>query len=308
MCEDWDNAYNNRTATSYDHEFLAPFCLPEYHERNGSPWGNFKGPFSLRRRCITGQYVHNYALNYTKQFIKLYDGTNPWFFRSSYIEGHESTAEVLNLMDDDLFNFFDSLSEETLSRTAIIMMSDHGLHMGFSYLFSNQGRTEHKLPFLTTLIPERFLDKYPELRKNLDENEQKLISAFDVYATLRDILDFDPAREPKEKVGGGIDISEAKITDRIIGRRKRNNLLNHWDEEKDKLFKKEKRKDVQLDENLNQENNQTTQLKENEVQIINNGVGIKNATIVWGKSLLRKVPYNRKCEEILIHKEHCVCH
>jgi len=210
QCQSWDVVYNYRTAISVDHELISPFCLPEYHETYKNPYSNFKGPWSIRRRCITGQYVHNYALNYTKEFINLYDGTNPWFFRSSYMEAHENTSEVLSLMDDDLLNFFESLSEETLNRTAIIIVSDHGLHMGINYLFTNQGHIEHKLPFLSTLIPERFLDKYPELRKNLDENEQKLISAFDIYTTLRDILDFNLLLEPKKKLHIGIDIS--KIT------------------------------------------------------------------------------------------------
>jgi len=311
ICEDWDTVYNNRTALSNDHELIAPFCLPEYHERNGSPWGNFKGPFSLRRRCITGQYVHNYALNYTKDFIKMYDGTNPWFFRSSYIEGHESTTEVLNTMDNDLADFFDSLSDETLKRTAIIIMSDHGLHMGFAYLFSNQGRTEHKLPMLTTLIPERFLHKYPELRNNLDENEQKLISGFDIYATFRDILDFDIKKEPKEKIGTGIDISEAKITDKIIGRRSLFNKLNEErrifnDDKLDEFFEEKIRSPLYTKREEKIKDEQPPQNKTQEIPYTVYS-SAKNATLVWGKSILREIPNNRGCEGVLIHKEHCVC-
>jgi len=299
LCEDWDTVYNGRTTVSLDHELIAPFCLPEYHERDGNPWGNFKGPFSLRRRCITGQYVHNYALNYTKQFIDLYDGKNPWFFRSSYIEGHESSSEVLGLMDDDLEKFFSSLSEDTLKRTAIFIVSDHGLHMGFSYLFSNQGFTEHKLPMFTTFIPERFLEKYPELRKNLDENEQKLISAFDIYATFRDILDFDISREPPEKLGVGKDISEAKLNSKSISIRS----LDGW--KKEKIEYNEKREHIVFEEkNKRKEEEEKDNIENGVIEI---GSGYPNGTIIWGKSLLRKVPY-RTCEQILIYPGDCVCH
>jgi len=298
QCEDWDFTYNNRTAISLDHELIAPFCLPEYHERDGTPFSSFKGPYSFRRRCITGQYVHNYALNYTKEFIDLYDGTNPWFFHSSYIEAHESSSEVLALMDDDLERFFGSLKEETLNRTAIFLLSDHGLHMSYSFLFSNQGFVEHKLAMLTTFIPERFFNKYPELRKNIDENEQKLISAFDIYTTFRDILDFDISREPKEKTGVGIDISEAKLNSLQISIRKRN--LNDWEIEKDiynekrdhQLFEKDRHTSYDIEE----ENTHSLLKREN-----------KNGTIIWGTSLLRKVPY-RTCEQALIYPEYCVCH
>ncbi|OUM58982.1 hypothetical protein PIROE2DRAFT_64067 [Piromyces sp. E2] len=317
-CEDWDTTYNNRTEISLDHELIAPFCLPEYHERTGNPHGNFKGAYSIRRRCITGRYVHNYVLDYTRQFINTYDGTNPWFFRSSYIEGHEGTAEVLSLMDDDLVDFFETFSEETLNRTAIIIMSDHGLHMGLSYLFSDQGRTEHKLPTLITLIPERFLNKYPEIRTNLDNNEQKLISAFDIYATLRDILDFDIAREPKEKIGGGIDILEyvakkkaeqekaeqEKAEQEKEGQKKRSsnylNSLNDYLEEMDRLNEKKrmwKEQKAYL---------KGKHINKREDKIIY-GPATENGTIIWATSLLRQVNY-KECEQVLISSGDCVCH
>ncbi|OUM59396.1 hypothetical protein PIROE2DRAFT_15088 [Piromyces sp. E2] len=291
-CEDWDTAYNRRTKNySLDHELLSPFCLPEYHERYGNPYKNFKGPYSLRKRCITGQYVHNYALNYTRDFIKTYDGTNPWFFFSGYIEAHESTSEVITLMDDDLANFFDSLSEETLNRTAIFVMSDHGLHIGFSYLFSNQGQVEHKLPLLLSLIPQRFLNKYPELKKNLDDNEQKLINGFNIYETLRDILDFDPLVEPHDRVKGGVDISK------YIPERNENSVL--YDFEANKNEKRNNRHiNNEIDEMLNNVKPRYDIPDDDEQE---------NATIIWGKSLLREVP-NRTCPENLIQRKYCVCH
>jgi len=294
LCEDWDRGYNNRTRVSLDHELIAPFCLPEYHELNGISWSIFKGEFSMRRRCITGQYVHNFALNYTRDFINLYDGKNPWFFRASFMEAHESSGEVLSLMDDDLENFFGSLSKETLERTAILIMSDHGLHMGFNFLFTRQGQVEHKLPVFTTLIPERFFNKYPELRKNIDENEQKLISAFDIYATMRDMLDFDISREPKEKLGVGIDISEAKLNDKTKFIRR--DSMGEWDEEKSLYSYRPKRLFYEPDHEL---------FKREDTQVVDD---LNYGTIIWGKSLLRKVPDGRKCEEILIYPEECVCH
>jgi len=301
QCEDWDGRYNRRAKLSFDHELLAPFCLPEYHSRTGVPFGNFKGPYSILRRCLTGRYVHNYAVDYTKDFIKTYDGTNPWFFRASFIEAHESTASVLKLIDGDLVDLIESLGDEGLDRTAIFMMSDHGLHMGLCFLFTHQGYVEHKLPFLATLIPERFLNEYPELRKNLDDNEQKLISAYDIYATLKDLLNFDIKREPHEKEGTGIDISEAKFVD---GRKKRSlekNLgrFDDWLEDKERfgLYKNYEKRHWEEENNINNDNFLSKR---------NTTDDTVDGTIVWGKSLLRKIDY-RKCENILIKPEYCVC-
>jgi len=298
LCEDWDRKYNRRVAVSLDHELLAPFCLPEYHSLKGNPWGMFNGPFAMRRRCITGHHVHNYALNYTRDFINLYDGKNPWFFRSSYIEAHESSAEVLSMTDDDFANFFGSLKEETLNRTAIFVMSDHGLHMGFSYLSSEQGFVEHKLPVFTTLIPERFLNKYPELRKNLDENEQKLISAYDIHSTFVDLLDFDINREPKEKTGEGIDISQAKLNSKEIALRRRS-LIEEWQDENDIFNSTTNSLLSELEDDEEEENLFKRARKVRKP---------KKGTIIWGTSLLRNIRTNRTCEEILIFPEDCVCH
>jgi len=187
------------------------------------------------------------------------------------------------------------------------MMSDHGLHMGLCFLFTEQGFVEHKLPFLATLIPERFLKDYPELRQNLDDNEQKLISAYDIYATFKDLLNVDAKLETKEKNNYGIkgmDISEVKFTK--ISKRNTESIkkLEENIEEK-KRFKNYKKglrvKDTQ-DNNFLSKNNKK-QNKNNTIIIDTKDI---NGVTVWGKSLLRKIE-NRKCEDILIKKNYCVC-
>jgi hypothetical protein len=302
QCEDWDSSYNHRAKVSYDHDLLAPFCLPEYHPRTGFPFGNFKGPYSILRRCLTGRYVHQYAVDYTKDFIKTYDGTNPWFFRTTFIEAHESTASVLKLIDGDLADLIGSLDDETLNRTAIFMVSDHGLHVGFRFLFSKQGFVEHKLPFLTTLIPERFLNDYPELRQNLDENEQKLISSFDIHATFKDLLNFDIKLEPHEKDNYGIksmEISKVKVNKNAKRNNENPGRLDEWLEEKERLWKE----DIDLQNNDFLSKRSQKQSKNSTVTI--DAKEFKSVTI-WGKSLLRKIE-NRKCEDVLIKKQDCVC-
>ncbi|KAG4102312.1 hypothetical protein H8356DRAFT_1358226 [Neocallimastix lanati (nom. inval.)] len=57
--------YNYHAKVPFIHELLVPFYLSEYHSCNG--------PYSILRRRLTGRYVHNYVVNYTKDFIKTYD-------------------------------------------------------------------------------------------------------------------------------------------------------------------------------------------------------------------------------------------
>jgi hypothetical protein len=54
-----------------DYDIVLPFCHPEYH-RFVSPYGLLHGPYSIRRRCIAGRYVHRYSLDYILQFFANY--------------------------------------------------------------------------------------------------------------------------------------------------------------------------------------------------------------------------------------------
>jgi len=182
------------------------------------------------------------------------------------------------------------------------MVSDHGLHVGFRFLFSKQGFVEHKLPFLTTLIPERFLNDYPELRQNLDENEQKLISSFDIHATFKDLLNFDIKLEPHEKDNYGIksmEISKVKVNKNAKRNNENPGRLDEWLEEKERLWKE----DIDLQNNDFLSKRSQKQSKNSTVTI--DAKEFKSVTI-WGKSLLRKIE-NRKCEDVLIKKQDCVC-
>ena len=80
-----------------------PFCHPEAFPYPKA-YGNFDGPFSIRRRCLAGEYQHNYILNYTRDFLAAYDGVGR-FGIDIFMEGHEGTMEVIRTLDHDLAEF-----------------------------------------------------------------------------------------------------------------------------------------------------------------------------------------------------------
>lgn len=61
-----------------------------------------------------------------------------------------------------------------------------------------------RLPFLAIRIPDKLKQKYPDLRKNLAENSQKMTTHFDVYATFRQTLEskFYDTQLPTQKQRG----------------------------------------------------------------------------------------------------------
>ncbi|CAO3572089.1 unnamed protein product [Mortierella alpina] len=185
-CEDWSTQYTGVATSQYfDHELQAPFCLPPYYALEGNPFSNFEGPYSIVARCLHGNNVHKYALDYMNQFRRAYPD-QPWFQMGSFIEGHEGTGEVLLTADDDLARFMKGLEEDgTLDNTIVFMLADHGLHMGINYMFTPNGRIEHMNPYLSVILPPLVTKRYPSLAKGLQHNQQLLVTGYDIHATLK---------------------------------------------------------------------------------------------------------------------------
>lgn len=190
-CDDWGSQYLRRTVSeSYDHELIAPFCDGSYYPHQGSPFGNFKGPYSILRRCLWDRYVHRHTFDYLSQASEVYakHAPNvPLFMTASLIEGHEGSGEVLGVVDLDLARFITKLHERgTLKDTAVFIVADHGLHMGLNFVYAQNGLIEQANPVLFSLIPNRFLTA--EMAENLEHNEQTLMTGAHLYHMWRDVL------------------------------------------------------------------------------------------------------------------------
>jgi hypothetical protein len=143
---------------SADYEIIAPFCHPAYDARG--QWSNFVGPFSMSRRCINGRHVHDYVFDYARDFIARYDDQSlPWFLHLSLVEAHEGSLAVLAQVDASLASFLEwlLLSGAVRHPPVVLLLSDHGQHMGPFAEGTRGGKVEHKLPALFTIMPERIM-------------------------------------------------------------------------------------------------------------------------------------------------------
>ena len=135
-CQDWESKYIGRSSHGWDHQFVAPFCLPEYFPLQ-SPHSVWTGPFSIRRRCLHGRHAHQWyflhlvllfysilflyytrVLEYFHQFWKTYSDV-PKFAITAFTEGHEGTSEVIGLLDPDIA---DLLSSPSLLNDTVIFI------------------------------------------------------------------------------------------------------------------------------------------------------------------------------------------
>lgn len=150
--------------------------------------GNWVGPFALKARCMYGKHVHQWVLDYFAKFWRSYADV-PRFGIAAFIEGHEGTGEVINLVDTDLASFLRDADLIDYNSTVVFLVSDHGHHMSLWWtLHAESAVRENALPLLHMIAPNWVLRQYPHLERNLLANQQRLVTSFDFHATLRFVL------------------------------------------------------------------------------------------------------------------------
>lgn len=130
------------------------------------------------------------------------------FWTISLSHDYLNAPQLLDKPILNLLKFFDST--KILNKTAIFLMSDHGLRLG-DYRLTHQGEMEDMEPLLIALLPKWFEAKYPEATKNMRINANRLTTHFDVYATMLDLIDLKY-------------ISDVSIQNRIIELTKRSHM------------------------------------------------------------------------------------
>jgi hypothetical protein len=125
------------------------------------------------------------VLEYGEKFWEAYLD-RPKFLELSFLDGHDITGEQVRNIDEGLAQFLEGLyAKGWLNNTAIVLYSDHGLHVnGLSSIIKIQNALlELKLPFLAILLPRNVADS--EYGKIMKRNEQKLIGGYDLNNIMR---------------------------------------------------------------------------------------------------------------------------
>ncbi|KAF8275522.1 hypothetical protein TcBrA4_0137590 [Trypanosoma cruzi] len=215
-----------------DYHTFGPFCHIQYSALEG----NFQGANSILKRCIGQQYVHEYVLNYTISLLgrrlrrrrrekrhsngnlsqnaslALQDDAFHFFHVLHLVEGHEGSHGVIYLVDNALtafleelrvgLGFFDDPSN------VLLMLSDHGNHMGPYYELTAPGKLERALPFVGMIFHRELLADIDQMKgykaglslKNLMKRTRRISTTLDLYMTLCDLLDVK-GKDPKKDLG-----------------------------------------------------------------------------------------------------------
>ena len=177
----------NYSYIEFDHEYSSPNCDPNIYKIG---YGLFSGENGILRKCLYGKDNIEYSLQYGKHFWELYK-KNKKFLRIVNTYGHEYSGEKSKYADKALYEFLSDLYDsEQLNETTIFFVGDHGnLIMGAYQIFEpNDIKIEKYFPVSIIITPDKdnisFSDQYSEIIKN----QQTLITPFDIYFTLREII------------------------------------------------------------------------------------------------------------------------
>ena len=178
---------NKYSYIEYDHEYASPSCDPNVFSLG---FGFFSGENGIKRKCLYGKESFEYALEYGIQFWKAYKN-NRKFLRIVNTYGHEYSAEKAKYSDEALYYFLNNLFySNLLINTTIFIVGDHGnVLMGIHKLLnSNDWRIEQSLPIFILLNSDKKNSSYREEYSEILKNQQTLITPFDIYYTIREII------------------------------------------------------------------------------------------------------------------------
>ncbi|KAI9715512.1 MAG: hypothetical protein M1828_000819 [Chrysothrix sp. TS-e1954] len=226
MCQDWTayydaaqlqeesngtTVYANARPLSFEH--VAWSCLPPYMPVGPHFAGNFAGATSIKARCISDTHVGWHELDWASDFISTVqdkmasasdtrstpnqDRQRAYYLNAAFMEGHEGSGEVLATLDDRLAIFLDpATSPIDFSNTAVVIVSDHGALMGLNYAFLHNGKVEAASPFAAMLLPDSYLERDSDgsRREKLARASERLVTAFDLYETMRGFMGQDRER------------------------------------------------------------------------------------------------------------------
>ena len=182
-----DNYTQNISYESFDHENIAMFCDPNFYnpENRFTP---YMGPYSIRRRCLYGKDTFEYVLEYGQKFWETYLNEKK-FLRLSFQDAHEGTLEVVKYLDKKLAEFLEFFwHKKYLEDTAIFLVSDHGNNMiGFYNILQVEDYVlEKTLGTWLMILPKKInVDE-----KNIEINQQKLVTPYDRHDTLLDMFGY----------------------------------------------------------------------------------------------------------------------
>lgn len=168
----------------FDHEYVAPSCDPNIYQPG---WGLFYSDNGILKKCLYGKENFEYAMEYARQFWKVYN-KNKRFLRIVNSYAHEYSGNKSKYTDKILYYFLKELYDSgQMENTTLFMAADHGyvgLFGVYKLLGAKDWLAESPLPILIIIKNDIKNLSFEEQFDEIQKNQQKLVTPFDIYHTL----------------------------------------------------------------------------------------------------------------------------
>ncbi|XP_037711347.1 uncharacterized protein LOC119548270 isoform X1 [Drosophila subpulchrella] len=146
---------------------------------------------SLMKYCLGRRLANSYIFDYCRQFMQRFVADRPiWGMFWSNHFSHDDffmLSAMQHKILNDLLNFE---KDGAFEHTIMIFFSDHGARFG-PLMRLKESFLEERLPMMFIYLPPWFRAKYPQYVEALSLNQNRLSSNFDIYNTLKHILQID---------------------------------------------------------------------------------------------------------------------
>ncbi|CAF0998420.1 unnamed protein product [Didymodactylos carnosus] len=163
-----------------------------------NPTDHYMPPFYLMKstmallykkttHCVGSETPLELFLSYLKTFWKSYENNKKFYFGFFKMYTHDN-YNMGQIGDNDLYKLLKHLRDTgELEKTIVSLMTDHGSRAS-DIRSTPQGKLEERLPFMSFILPSQFRQKYPHAYKALKANVDRFTTPFDIYATLKSLL------------------------------------------------------------------------------------------------------------------------
>ncbi|KAI6236218.1 hypothetical protein M3Y95_00134200 [Aphelenchoides besseyi] len=151
--------------------------------------------------CVNGEFVVPRYIQIWERFARRF--AKECHFSFNFMTGltHASSSN-LELYDQDLSASLDRMDRDgVLDNSFVFIMGDHGQRIS-TIQKTYTGRIEERMPLVSIFAPKKFREKYPEKMQQLEINQNRLTSNFDLHETLREIMQL--SNEGREPVGRSV--------------------------------------------------------------------------------------------------------
>ncbi|XP_013396392.1 uncharacterized protein LOC106163381 [Lingula anatina] len=140
--------------------------------------------------CLGNVPIHRIALQYLGYYIENYQRQS-YFCLYFFNELSHDDEVPIQLADADYRDFLKEHKERGhFNNTIMLFMSDHGSRFG--WLRSTPiGHLEASNPLLIMVLPPWLRQQYPHIAAAVNSNAERLVTPYDIHATLVDILHSD---------------------------------------------------------------------------------------------------------------------